>query len=86
MNVETDELSTDVFPDLVKDGLKTENIWDYFLLTLKRTPNNKFLGRRMLDEPGEPYEWLTFSEVNEYVMAFNQGISEKRKKGVDICK
>jgi hypothetical protein len=40
----------------------------------------------MLDEPGEPYEWLTFSEVNEYVMAFNQGISEKRKKGVDICK
>ncbi|XP_044490818.1 probable CoA ligase CCL6 [Mangifera indica] len=69
-----------------KDGLlecpaALESPWQFLSDTAKRIPNNPMLGRRKLtDEKGGPYIWLTYQEVYEASMCFGSAI---RSRGVN---
>jgi hypothetical protein len=56
--------------------LETEytTLWNFFERTVRKSPNNKFLGRRSPgreDEDG--FEWVTFSQVHEATQYFLLG-------------
>ncbi|KAJ0011498.1 hypothetical protein Pint_34548 [Pistacia integerrima] len=69
-----------------KDGLlecpaALESPWQFLSDTAKRIPNSPLLGRRKLtDEKGGPYIWLTYQEVYETAMRFGSAI---RSRGVN---
>ena len=56
-------------------GLQPEctTLWDYFQRTLRRIPNNKFLGTR---QTGTGYEWTTFREAANAIEELTQGMNE----------
>lgn len=55
------------------NGCKT--IWELFQKTVKRIPNNRFLGTRNPNKEGRPYEWKTFRETYDLMDLFARGIN-----------
>ncbi len=65
-------------PDFVDigdyNGLQT--MWEAFERTVKRVPNNRFLGTRnvVTDDGKRSYSWKTFSEVHQLANEFAAGV------------
>jgi long-chain acyl-CoA synthetase len=60
--------------DLVRypyDDVKT--VWDAFQRSVKKFPNNDFLGTRNDKKEGRPYEWKTWKQVDEIVLNLSKG-------------
>ena len=53
-------------------GCKT--IWELYQRTMKKFPNNQFLGTRNQAKEGAPYEWKTYREIYDLMDNFARGI------------
>ena len=52
-----------------------DTIWKAFKHTVGRLPDSQYLGSRDPTQPGEPYVWKTWREVDEIVEDMAAGIA-----------